>query len=138
MLAQALVEERKVYVSLAGSFAMREAAAREVIISSGAAPRSAALRPLAQSLELDLAPNAEALLGQSLPLRQGAIAHDQALLEARNRQIEESYASAQRALERLARAHSEFDGTGEPRLAEVQRALDELNALLAALKAQKP
>ncbi|MBX9747705.1 MAG: hypothetical protein K2X34_12435, partial [Hyphomonadaceae bacterium] len=134
-LAPALTEERRIYVGFAEDFATREADVRAAIIESGLSPSQRSAERLVTSLGLPLASNSEAIIARSPALQAAIASADAVAARDRVRLITRSYETSEAAMTALVAAHLRFEQSREPDLADLNRTLGELTAIISALRA---
>jgi hypothetical protein len=134
LLRQSLGAEVQLFNALSGSFAEQEGAAVEALYDAGLIARAPLLEPMAQSLGLTLTPEAEQVLATNPSARGAAVAFLRGQANDRVRQQAARYDAILKTLSKLERAHTDFETLGAADIADLNRAIAEITALIPAPK----
>lgn len=134
----ALSAEVGVYNQLSGTFADQEGATLEAMFDAGLIHRAPLLAPLATDMGVVLVPNAEQLLTSNANVRLATRAYVRARANDTVRLQAQRYDAILSAFGRLSQAHAEFERARSPDLADLERAVVEITALIPAREEDAP
>lgn len=130
LLRQSLSTEIRLFNGLSGAFAEQESAAVEALYAANLIARAPLLAPMAKDLGVELTPSAEAILATDPNARNAALAYLQGQADDRVRLQRLRYDAIVRTLAKLEAAHGDFESTGSPDIADLNRAVAEITALV--------
>lgn len=135
LLRQSLSHEARLFNALSGTFAEQESAAVEALYDAALIDRAPLLEPMAADLGVRLTPGAEQILAANPSARSAALAYLQGQADDRVRRQRARYDSILRTLAKLEAAHEDFETTGSPDIADLNRAIADVAALFPASEA---
>ena len=131
-MREALALEQTLYSGLAGALALQENKAVENLFSAGLIARAPLLTSMAADLGVTLSPDAELTLANNVGARTAAQAYIRGQADDRQYLQEARYLAIADALTKLEQAHSDFEQTDSPDIADLTRAIDTVTALIPA------
>lgn len=132
LLRQSLSAEVRLFNGLSGAFAEQEGAAVQALYEANLIARAPLLAPMAKDLGVELTPSAEEILATNPSARGAALAYLQGQANDRVRLQRLRYDAIVRTLAKLESAHHDFERTGSPDVADLNRAVAEITALIPA------
>lgn len=132
LLRQSLSAEIRLFNSLSGSFAQQEGAAVQALYEANLIARAPLLAPMAKDLGVELTPEAEQILATNPSARGAALAYLQGQADDRVRLQRLRYDAILRTLAKLEGAHADLERTGSPDIADLNRTIAEITALVPA------
>ncbi len=134
LLRTSLAGEVRLFNALSGTFADQEGAAVEALYDAGLIERAPLLRPMAEDLGVALTPGAEQILASDPRARGAALAFLRGQANDRVRLQAARYDAILKALAKLEEAHADFETLGGADIADVNRAIAGITALIPAPK----
>lgn len=133
-MRSALAGEIRLYSDLSKTFAGQEGATLEALYEAGLILRAPLLAPLAADMGVTLAPGAEQVLASNLNARTATQAYVRARANDSIRLQAQRYDAILRAFGKLAQAHADFEQARSPDMADLERAVVEITALIPDTK----
>lgn len=130
LLRRSLGSEVRLFNALSGTFAEQEGAAVEALYDAGLISRAPLLQPMAQSLGLTLTMEAEQVLATNPSARGAAIAFLRGQANDRGRLQAARYDAILQTLDKLEAAHTDFETLGAADIADLNRAIVRITALI--------
>lgn len=130
LLRQSLGGEVRLFNALSGSFAEQEGAAVEALYNAGLIERAPLLKPMADDLGVTLTPGTEQILASNPSARGAAIAFLRGQANDRVRLQAARYDAILKTLAKLETAHGDFEALGGADIADLNRAIGEITALI--------
>ena len=134
LLRRSLGAEVRLFNALSGSFADQEGAAVEALYNAGLISRSPLLQPMAADLGVTLVPDAEQILASNPSARGATLAFLRGQANDRVRLQAARYDAILNTLAKLETAHTDFETVGAADIADLNRAIAEITALIPAPK----
>lgn len=134
LLRQSLGGEVRLFNALSGAFAQQEGAAIEALYDAGLIARAPLLAPMATDLGVALTPGAEQILASDTRARGAALAFVRGQANDRVRLQAARYDAILRALAKLEAAHTDFETLGGADIADLNRAITDITALIPVTK----
>ncbi|WP_439471621.1 hypothetical protein [Brevundimonas sp.] len=134
LLRTSLGAEVRLFDALSGSFAEQEGATIEALYAAGLISRSPLLAQMATDLGVTMAPEAEQVLATDLRARGALQAYVRGQANDRVRLQAARYDAILNALAKLEAAHADFETVGGADIADLNRAIGEITALIPATK----
>lgn len=132
LLHRSLGAEVRLFNSLSGSFAEQESATVEALYDAGLIERAPLLRPIADDLGVTLTPATEQILATDHRARASALAFLRGQANDRVRLQAARYDAILTTLARLETAHADFETLGGADIANLNRAIADITALIPA------
>lgn len=130
LLRRSLGAEVQLFNRLSGSFAEQEGATVEALYDAGLISRAPLLQPMADALGVTLVPEAEVILASDPRARGAALAFLRGQANDRVRLQAARYDAILRTLARLETAHTDFETLGGADIADLNRAIAQVTALI--------
>lgn len=130
LLRQALVREVSLYNTLSAQFADQEGAAVEALFEAGLIARAPILKPLADDLGVTLVPGAEQILTSDRNARIATQAFLRGQANDRRYLQVARYDAILKALSKLEASHRTFEAVGGADIADLNRAIADITALI--------
>lgn len=134
LLRQSLGGEVRLFNALSGSFAQQEGAAVEALYEAGLIERAPLLKPIADDLGVTLTPATEQILASNPSARGAALAFLRGQANDRVRLQAARYDAILKTLGKLETAHTDFETLGGADIADLNRAIADITALIPAPK----
>lgn len=132
LLRRSLGAEVQLFNSLSGSFAEQEGATVEALYDAGLISRAPLLQPLAADLGVTLVFDAEQILANDRRARASALAFLRGQANDRVRLQAARYDAILKTLAKLETAHTDFETVGGADIADLNRAIADITALIPA------
>jgi|GEM_PF-2076930 len=132
LLRRSLGAEVQLFNSLSGSFAEQEGATVEALYDAGLIERAPLLKPMADDLGVALVPGAEQILATDPRARASALAFLRGQANDRVRLQAARYDAILKTLAKLETAHTDFETVGGADIADLNRAIADITALIPA------
>jgi hypothetical protein len=130
LLRRSLGAEVQLFNRLSGSFAEQEGATVEALYDAGLISRAPLLQPMADDLGVTLVPEAEVILASDPRARGAALAFLRGQANDRVRLQAARYDAILKTLAKLETAHADFERLGGADIADLNRAIAEITALI--------
>lgn len=130
LLRRSLGGEVRLFNALSGGFAEQEGAAVEALYDAGLIERAPLLKPMADDLGVTLTPGTEQILATNPSARGAAIAFLRGQANDRVRLQAARYDAILKTLAKLETAHGDFETLGGADIADLNRAIAEITALI--------
>lgn len=134
LLREALAHEVRTYGPLSNIFAQQENATVEALFEAHLIARAPVLQPMADDLGVTLVPGAEEVLASNDDARTAVLALLSARASGQGYRQAARYAAILTALDTLAEAHRSFEAQGAADMADLNRAIADITALIPAPK----